>query len=116
MVRRLAPGVLAVPLLLATMGGCPAANQANPTKISDGATTISAKMTGTWNAPGGEFCRWWIVNKNGVVVDNGNTVVTRSGRRDQRSGPRAEQSQTAIIGDNAIGGKLRSDGCGGWEK
>lgn len=72
--RRLILGALCVPLLLATMAGCP--NQSSPKRIPDGATPISKNMRGIWNAPGGKSCRWWVADPDGSISNGGNVGQT----------------------------------------
>jgi len=104
-VRRLT-AVLAVPLLLATMGaanGCE--NQADPGTIPDGVTSISKNMRGVWNAPGGPGCRWSVRVKSG-----GKFVTVNKGS--------GNKSQTVIFGTGVVGGQFRSDKCApkGWHR
>lgn len=95
------------PLLIA---GCK--NQANPSSIPDGVTSISENMVGKWDAPGGTSCRWWMTNGS-KLTDAGNTRVV-SGKRVQQKGAQADQSQTVFIGTGNVGDKLHSDNCGPW--
>ena len=112
-VKRWIVAAACVPLLLATMAGCP--DQSSPKRISDGATPISKNMVGSWNAPGGKSCRWWVVSSSGSITNNGNTRASSRGRV-QKSGPAADQSQTVILGTGNVGQTLRSDACGGWKR
>ena len=95
-------GVVAgVALVIVAVAGC--SNQSTPGTIPDGVTPVSENMTGFWNAPGGPGCKWSLRVKSGrkwVTVNHG------AGNR----------SQTMIIGIGSVGGQVRSDKCGGWER
>ena len=107
--RRIIAGVGSAALAVTLLTGCPP-SQAAPKSIPDGVTPISKNMVGFWNAPGGQFCRWWIT-KDGQTTNNGNT---------KQKLPVRAYSQKALISTADIGGKFHSDGCanstGGWKQ
>jgi hypothetical protein len=96
---------LLIPILLLLATGCE--DQASPSRIPDGSTTITKSMRGIWNAPGGTKCRWWIQSKGGAISNRGNT---------RQKAPARTQSQTVVIGTGNVGEKFKSDNCGGWSK
>lgn len=106
--------LLAVPpLLLATLLGCKPTNQANPGTIPDGVTELTGLMIGTWDAPGGPKCRWWITStrKGGNVTHPGNTRKGPNNTRLQKTDRSAKQSQTFNLGHGQVGNYLHSDKC-----
>jgi major membrane immunogen (membrane-anchored lipoprotein) len=91
--------------------GCGPADQASPTTISNGSTTITKAMRGTWKSDGGRNCRWWIESTTGTTLHNGN-LIARQKKLDY-----AYQSQLVIINTGQVGGKFKSDKCGkGWHR
>lgn len=98
-----------VAFALAALLGCKPTDQASPSSIPNGSTTITKAMRGVWKAEGGPSCRWWIENSTGTL-NNGNLIARKKRLRS------AYQSQTVIIGSSYVGAKFKSDNCGkgGW--
>lgn len=93
--------------------GCKPTNQANPSAISDGVTELTSQMLGTWDAPGGSKCRWWITSKRkgGNITHPGNTKEGPKKTRVQKKDRSARQSQTFNLGHGQVGNYLHSDKC-----
>lgn len=91
--------ILVLPIA-ATAGGCD--NEASPSTIPDGVTSISKNMRGIWSAPGGPDCRWSKIAAGGTKTGSG----------------KGNRSQTMIISSSDVGGQVRSTSCApkGWTK
>ena len=104
---------LAALLVIVALVGCEPTDRAKPTSVPDGSTKITEAHTGgSWKATGGPKCRWWIQSgkKGGRVTNSGNTQGP-IGKRVQKKGRAADQSQAVIFEEKNIGQYFKSDKC-----